>query len=709
MFNITKKSIQYGAHTLTLETGEISRQADAAVMVSYGDTVVLVAVTSKREVKEGQDFFPLTVDYMEKTYAAGKIPGGFFKREGRPSEKETLTSRLIDRPLRPLFPDAFYNEVQVVATVLSSDPEIDADIPSIIGASAAMSLSGIPFFGPLGAARVGYINNQYVLNPTATQMAETQLDLVVAATESAVMMVESEAQVLSEEVMLGAVVYGHEQMQAVITMINEMAAEAGKDAWDWVAPEPDTALIEKVANIAAADVNAAFQIKAKGERSSKLDEIKNRVMAELINENTSTLEANKIKDEFFKLEAKTVRSQILNGEPRIDGRDTRTVRPISIRTGVLPRTHGSALFTRGETQALVVATLGTGRDEQVIDALQGEYKDRFMLHYNMPPYATGETGRVGTPKRREIGHGRLAKRALVAALPDKADFDYAMRVVSEITESNGSSSMASVCGGCLALLDAGVPMKNHVAGIAMGLIKEGNRVAVLTDILGDEDHLGDMDFKVAGTEDGITALQMDIKITGITAQIMQVALAQAKEGRTHILGLMKNAMSGANTEMSQFAPRIITMKINPDKIRDVIGKGGAVIRALTEETGTSIDIEEDGTVKIACTSSEQGAEAQRRIAEITAEVEVGQIYEGPVVKLLDFGAVVSLLPGKDGLVHISQIAHQRVNAVSDFVKEGDIVKVKVVEIDDKGKVRLSMKALIEAPAKEPKADAEASE
>jgi polyribonucleotide nucleotidyltransferase len=709
MFNITKKSIQYGAHTLTLETGEISRQADAAVMVSYGDTVVLVAVTSKREVKEGQDFFPLTVDYMEKTYAAGKIPGGFFKREGRPSEKETLTSRLIDRPLRPLFPDAFYNEVQVVATVLSSDPEIDADIPSIIGASAAMSLSGIPFFGPLGAARVGYINNQYVLNPTATQMAETQLDLVVAATESAVMMVESEAQVLSEEVMLGAVVYGHEQMQAVITMINEMAAEAGKDAWDWVAPEPDTALIEKVASIAAADVNAAFQIKAKGERSSKLDEIKNRVMAELINENTSTLEANKIKDEFFKLEAKTVRSQILNGEPRIDGRDTRTVRPISIRTGVLPRTHGSALFTRGETQALVVATLGTGRDEQVIDALQGEYKDRFMLHYNMPPYATGETGRVGTPKRREIGHGRLAKRALVAALPDKADFDYAMRVVSEITESNGSSSMASVCGGCLALLDAGVPMKNHVAGIAMGLIKEGNRVAVLTDILGDEDHLGDMDFKVAGTEDGITALQMDIKITGITAQIMQVALAQAKEGRTHILGLMKNAMSGANTEMSQFAPRIITMKINPDKIRDVIGKGGAVIRALTEETGTSIDIEEDGTVKIACTSSEQGAEAQRRIAEITAEVEVGQIYEGPVVKLLDFGAVVSLLPGKDGLVHISQIAHQRVNAVSDFVKEGDIVKVKVVEIDDKGKVRLSMKALIEAPAKEPKADAEASE
>ncbi len=702
MFNITKKSIQFGAHTLTLETGEISRQADSAVLVSYGDTVVLVAVTSKSEVKEGQDFFPLTVDYMEKTYAAGKIPGGFFKREGRPSEKETLTSRLIDRPLRPLFPEAFYNEVQVVATVMSSDPEIDADIPAIIGASAAMSLSGIPFFGPLGAARVGYIDGEYVLNPNKTELETSQMDLVVAATETAVMMVESEAKELSEEVMLGAVVFGHEQMQAVISMINEMVAEAGKDAWDWVAPEPDTALIAKVAKIAEKDVYAAFQIKAKGARSTKLDEIKNRVMSELITENTSTEEANKIKGELFNLEAKTVRSQILNGEPRIDGRDTRTVRPISIRTGVLPRTHGSALFTRGETQALVVATLGTGRDEQIIDALQGEFKDRFMLHYNMPPYATGETGRVGTPKRREIGHGRLAKRALIAALPVKEDFDYTMRVVSEITESNGSSSMASVCGGCLALIDAGVPMKAHVAGIAMGLIKEGNRVAVLTDILGDEDHLGDMDFKVAGTENGITALQMDIKITGITAQIMQVALAQAKEGRTHILGIMKDAMANANVEMSEFAPRIITMKINPDKIRDVIGKGGAVIQALTKETGTSIDITDDGTIKIACTSSEQGEDAKRRIAAITADVEVGQIYEGPVVKILDFGAVVSLLPGKDGLVHISQIAHQRVNAVSDFVKEGDIVKVKVVEIDDKGKVRLSMKALIDAPAREEK-------
>jgi polyribonucleotide nucleotidyltransferase len=709
MFNKITKSIQYGAHTLTLETGEISRQADAAVLVSYGDTVVLVAVTSKREVKAGQDFFPLTVDYMEKTYAAGKIPGGFFKREGRPSEKETLTSRLIDRPLRPLFPEAFYNEVQVVATVLSSDPEIDSDIPAIIGASAAMAISGIPFFGPLGAARVGYINEEYVLNPTKAQLEETELDLVVAATETAVMMVESEAKELSEEIMLGAVVYGHEQMQAVIKMINELTAEAGKDAWDWVAPEPDTALIEKVAALAAADINAAFQIKAKGARSAKLEEITNRVLTELITEETSTTEANKIKSEIFNLEAKTVRSQILNGEPRIDGRDTRTVRPISIRTGVLPRTHGSALFTRGETQALVVATLGTGRDEQTIDALQGEYNDRFMLHYNMPPYATGETGRVGTPKRREIGHGRLAKRALIAALPAKEDFDYTMRVVSEITESNGSSSMASVCGGCLALMDAGVPMKNHVAGIAMGLIKEGNRVAVLTDILGDEDHLGDMDFKVAGTEDGITALQMDIKITGITAQIMQVALAQAKEGRAHILGIMKQAVSGANTEMSQFAPRIITMKINPEKIRDVIGKGGAVIRALTEETGTTIDIEDDGTVKIACTSSEQGAEAQRRIAEITAEVEVGQTYEGTVIKLLDFGAIVTLLPGKDGLLHISQIAHQRVNAVGDFLKEGDVVKVKVVEADEKGRVRLSMKALIDPPAQEAKAETEADE
>ena len=698
MFNKVKKSIQYGAHELTLETGEIARQADGAVMVTYGDTSVLVTVVGKTEVKAGQDFFPLTVDYQERTYAAGKIPGGFFKREGRPSEKETLTSRLIDRPLRPLFPEAFYNEVQVVATVMSSDSEIDPDIPAIIGASAAMAISGIPFYGPLGAARVGYIDGEYIINPSATQMKETELDLVVAATATAVMMVESEAKELPEDVMLGAVVFGHEQMQAVITMINELVAEVGKEAWDWTPPAPNTVVIEKVTALADADVNAAYQIKSKGARSTKLDEIKNRVMAELITEETSTQEANEIKSAFFDLEAKVVRSQILNGEPRIDGRDTRTVRPITIRTGVLPRTHGSALFTRGETQALVIATLGTGRDEQTIDALEGAYNDRFMLHYNMPPYATGETGRVGTPKRREIGHGRLAKRALIAALPSQEEFGYTIRIVSEITESNGSSSMASVCGGCLALMDAGVPVKSHVAGIAMGLIKEGNRVAVLTDILGDEDHLGDMDFKVAGTEDGITALQMDIKITGITAEIMQVALSQAKEGRMHILGIMKASMDTSRTELSAFAPRIITMNINPEKIRDVIGKGGAVIRALTEETGATIDIEDDGTIKIGCVSAEAGEEAKKRIEAITAEVEIGQIYEGTVLKLLDFGAIVSLLPGKDGLLHISQIAHERVNAVGDFLKEGQVVKVKVVECDEKGRVRLSMKALIDAPA-----------
>ena len=709
MFNKVKKTIQYGAHELTLETGEIARQADGAVMVSYGDTVVLVSVVGKTEVKPGQDFFPLTVDYMEKTYAAGKIPGGFFKREGRPSEKETLTSRLIDRPLRPLFPDAFLNEIQIVATVMSSDSEIDSDIPAIIGASAALAISGIPFYGPIGAARVGYINGEYVLNPSKTELTETELDLVVAATNTAVLMVESEAKQLSEEVMLGAVVFGHNEMQAVINMINEMAAEVGKEPWDWAPPEANTAVIEKVSAAAAVDINEAYKIKSKGARSSKLDEIMSRVKGELITEATSTAEANEIKSALFNLEAKVVRSQILNGEPRIDGRDTRTVRPISIRTGVLPRTHGSALFTRGETQALVVATLGTGRDEQTIDALQGEYADRFMLHYNMPPYATGETGRVGTPKRREIGHGRLAKRALIAALPSQEEFGYTIRVVSEITESNGSSSMASVCGGCLALMDAGVPLKAHVAGIAMGLIKEGNRVAVLTDILGDEDHLGDMDFKVAGTEDGITALQMDIKITGITAEIMQVALSQAKEGRLHILGLMKQAMDHSRTELSEFAPRIITMKINPEKIRDVIGKGGAVIRALTEETGTTIDIEDDGTIKIGCLSAEAGEEAKKRITAITAEVEIGQTYDGTVIKLLDFGAIVSLLPGKDGLLHISQIAHQRVNAVADFLKEGQHVKVKVVEADEKGRVRLSMKALIDPPAAEEKAEAAQSE
>ena len=701
-----KKTITYGQHQLTLETGEIARQADGAVLVSLDDTVVLVTVVGKHDVKPGQDFFPLTVDYQERTYAAGKIPGGFFKREGRPSEKETLTSRLIDRPLRPLFPEAFYNEVQIVATVMSSDNEIDADIPAIIGASAALAISGIPFYGPIGAARVGYINGEYVLNPTATQLKATELDLVVAGTNSAVLMVESEAKELPEDVMLGSVVFGHEQMQAVINMINELAAEVAKEPWDWAPPEENTALIEKIEALAGNDINEAYKIKSKSARSSRLDEIRSRVQAELITDETSTEAANEIKDTLFKLEAKAVRSQILNGEPRIDGRDTRTVRPISIRTGALPRTHGSALFTRGETQALVVATLGTGRDEQIIDALQGEYTDRFMLHYNMPPYATGETGRVGTPKRREIGHGRLAKRALMAVLPTQEEFGYTIRVVSEITESNGSSSMASVCGGCLALMDAGVPVKAHVAGIAMGLIKEGNRVAVLTDILGDEDHLGDMDFKVAGSEEGITALQMDIKITGITTEIMQVALSQAREGRMHILGLMKQAMDHARTELSEFAPRIITMKINPEKIRDVIGKGGAVIRALTEETGTTIDIEDDGTIKIGCLSAESGEEAKKRIEAITAEVEVGQTYEGTVIKLLDFGAIVSLLPGKDGLLHISQIAHQRVNAVSDFLKEGQAVKVKVVEADEKGRVRLSMKALLDSPVAEEKAEPE---
>jgi polyribonucleotide nucleotidyltransferase len=701
-----KKTISYGRHQLTLETGEIARQADGAVLVSLDDTVVLVTVVGKTEVKPGQDFFPLTVDYQERTYAAGKIPGGFFKREGRPSEKETLTSRLIDRPLRPLFPEAFYNEVQIVATVMSSDNEIDSDIPAIIGASAALAISGIPFYGPIGAARVAYMNGEYVLNPTKSELEETELDLVVAATDSAVLMVESEAKQLSEDVMLGAVVYGHQKMQAVISLINELAAEVGKEAWDWVPPETDAAMVEKLTALAANDINEAYKIKSKQARSSKLDEIKSRVLAEMITAETDTNQANQIKDALFKLEANVVRSQVLNGEPRIDGRDTRTVRPISIRTGVLPRTHGSALFTRGETQALVVATLGTGRDEQIIDALQGEYHDRFMLHYNMPPYATGETGRVGTPKRREIGHGRLAKRALLAALPSQEEFGYTIRVVSEITESNGSSSMASVCGGCLALMDAGVPVKAHVAGIAMGLIKEGNRFAVLTDILGDEDHLGDMDFKVAGTDAGITALQMDIKITGITAEIMKVALAQAKEGRMHILGLMKQSMDHSREELSAFAPRIITMKINPEKIRDVIGKGGAVIRALTEETGTTIDIDDDGTIKIGCVNADAGEEAKKRIELITAEVEVGQVYEGTVLKLLDIGAIVSLLPGKDGLVHISQIAHQRVNAVSDFLKEGQQVRVKVLEVDDRGRVRLSMKALLDAPAAEPKASAE---
>ena len=690
-----KKTIAYGSHQLTLETGEIARQASGAVMVSLDDTVVLVTVVGMKNAKPEQDFFPLTVDYQERTYAAGKIPGGFFRREGRPSEKEILTSRLIDRPLRPLFPEGFYNEVQIVATVLSSDSQIDSDIPAMIGASAALALSGIPFDGPVGAARVGYLNGEYVLNPTADQLLETELDLVVAGTAQAVLMVESEAQELPEDVMLGAVMFGHQQMQAVIGAINEMADAAGKDAWDWTPPAKDDALIARIAGMAESDLQAAYAVRQKQARTTQVDAIRSRVVDALLAAD-STIQKNRINDLFSALEAKIVRGQILGGEPRIDGRDTRTVRPITIRTGVLPRTHGSALFTRGETQALVVATLGTARDAQKIDALQGEYLDRFMLNYNFPPYSTGETGRVGTPKRREIGHGRLAKRALVAIFPGEEEFGYSVRVVSEITESNGSSSMASVCGGCLALMDAGVPMKNHVAGIAMGLIKDGNRFAVLTDILGDEDHLGDMDFKVAGTEQGITALQMDIKINGITREIMQAALSQAREGRMHILGIMKQAMPAVRSEVSAHAPRMIKLKINPEKIRDVIGKGGAVIRALTEETGTTIDIDDEGNVTIASVSAEGGMLARKRIEDIVAEVEVGKTYEGPIVKLLDFGAIVNIMPGKDGLLHISQISNERINSVTDVLKEGQMVKVKVLEADEKGRLRLSMKALIAA-------------
>jgi len=657
------------------------------------DTVVLVTVVGVKNAKPGQDFFPLTVDYQERSYAAGRIPGSFFKREGRPSEKEILTSRLIDRPIRPLFPDSFYNEVQIVATVLSSDNEVDADIPAMIGASAALVLSGIPFDGPVGGARVGYINGEYVLNPTATELTETELNLVVAGTQHAVLMVESEAKELSEEVMLGAVEFGRKQMKAAIDLINELADEVGVTEWDWTPEKQDTELAEKIVQLAEVDLGAAFLLEQKKERSETIDKIWQRVFTEIGVGSEDGPDGQAVKKACFDLESKIVRTRILNGEPRIDGRDTRTVRPISIRNGVLPRTHGSALFTRGETQALVIATLGTGRDEQRIDALQGDYTDRFMFHYNFPPYATGETGRVGTPKRREIGHGRLAKRALIAVLPSVEEFGYSLRVVSEITESNGSSSMASVCGGCIALMDAGVPLKDHVAGIAMGLIKEGNSFAVLTDILGDEDHLGDMDFKVAGTENGITALQMDIKIQGITEEIMHAALVQAKEGRMHILGIMKQALPSTREEISKHAPRIIKIKINPEKIRDVIGKGGAVIRALTEETGTTIDITDDGTVMIACISSEGGELARKRIEDITADVEVGRIYDGTVLKLLDFGAIVSVLPGKDGLLHISQIANERVNSVADHLKEGQGVRVKVLEADDKGRLRLSMKAV----------------
>ncbi|AVL71601.1 polyribonucleotide nucleotidyltransferase [Oligella urethralis] len=696
MFNKFTQSFQYGEHTVTLETGEIARQATGAVLASMGDTVVLATVVAAKDAKPGQDFFPLTVDYIEKAYAAGMIPGGFFKREAKPSEKETLTSRLIDRPLRPLFPEGFYNEVQVIVHVLSVDPEIDPDIIAMIASSAAVTIAGIPFDGPIGAARVGYIDGNYVLNPSPSQLEKSQMDLVVAGTEAAVLMVESEAKQLSEEVMLGGVVFGHEQMQAAINAINELIEKAGKPAWDWQPAPKNEALVAQIKAAAQEGLQAAYKVREKQARSTQIKQIHAAVQEQLAAaaaDKGEELDAVEVENILFSLESEIVRSQILNGEPRIDGRDTRTVRPISIRLGVLPRTHGSVLFTRGETQAIVVATLGTKQDEQIIDSVMGEGRERFMLHYNFPPFSTGETGRVGSPKRREIGHGRLAKRALVATLPKHDDFQYTIRLVSEITESNGSSSMASVCGGSLALMDAGVPVQDHVAGVAMGLIKEDNKFAVLTDILGDEDHLGDMDFKVAGTKAGITALQMDIKIQGITKEIMQAALAQAKEGRMHILGKMEEAISGSRSELSSFAPRMLTVKINPEKIRDVIGKGGATIRALTEETGSQIDISDDGLVTISSADLDKAKEAERRILEITAEVEVNQVYEGTVQRMLDFGAIVQILPGRDGLLHISEIANYRINDINEVLKVGQKLRVKVIEADDRGRIRLSVKAL----------------
>jgi polyribonucleotide nucleotidyltransferase len=695
-----KKVFRYGDHDVTLETGEIARQASGAVMASLGDTAVLVTVVGAKESVEGRDFFPLTVNYQERTYAAGKIPGGFFRREGRPSEKETLTSRLIDRPLRPLFPKGFTNEVQVVATVMSLDPEIDPDIPAMIGASAALALSGLPFNGPIGGARVGYKDGRFLLNPTFSQLRESALDLVVAGTRNAVLMVESEAQVLPEQVMLDAVLFGHEQMRAAIDAIEEMAAECKPQPWSWSPPQPDEALAAAVAQAGEADIAAAYQIADKLARQDRVREVRAAVAARVLEAegDTPRWPEGQVLGAVEKLEKKLVRGRVLSGEPRIDGRDTRTVRPIDIRVGVLPRTHGSALFTRGETQAMVVTTLGTDRDAQIIDAIEGERREPFMLHYNFPPYCVGEVGMVGSPKRREIGHGRLAKRGVLGVMPDLNEFPYSIRVVSEITESNGSSSMASVCGTSLSLMDAGVPIKAPVAGVAMGLIKEEERFAVLTDIMGDEDHLGDMDFKVAGTQEGVTALQMDIKIDGITREIMDTALDQARDARLHILERMGTAISAHRNELSEYAPRYITMRINPDKIRDVIGKGGSTIRALTEATGATIDLSDDGTVKIASVDAAAGQEAKRRIEEITADVEVGRIYEGKVMKLMDFGAFVSILPGKDGLVHISQISNDRVQNVSDKLSEGDMVRVKVLEVDKQGRIRLSMKAVEEAQA-----------
>lgn len=691
--NPIRKQFKYGDYQVILETGEIARQADAAVMVNVEGTVLLVTAVGKKEASPDTDFFPLRVDYQEKAYSAGKIPGGFFKREGRPTEKETLTARLIDRPVRPLFPEGFNNEVQITATVMSLNPEIDPDIPALIGASAALTLSGMPFKGPIGAARVGFIDEKYVLNPSASQLDDSLLDLVVAGTENAVLMVESEADMLTEDEMLGAVIFGHEQMQTAIRAINELAAEVGVKSWNWVAPEQDANLVSAVESKSSAAISAAYQVADKQARQNAIKEARKSVVEALTADGAYS--QNAVRGVFEQIEYDTVRAQILNNAKRIDGRDLQTVRPITIRTGVLPRVHGSALFTRGETQALVVATLGTGRDAQVIDAIEGEYKESFLFHYNFPPYCVGEIGMIGSPKRREVGHGRLAKRGVQAVMPSQEDFPYVVRVVSEITESNGSSSMASVCGSSLALMDAGVPTLAPVAGIAMGLIKEGDRFAVLSDIMGDEDHLGDMDFKVAGSRDGITALQMDIKIDGITSEIMRKALEQAKAGRLHILDKMADVLSQPRQEMSDYAPRIVSFSIDPTKIRDVIGKGGATIRAITEETGASIDITDDGIVKVASVDREAGDEARRRIEQITAEVEVGKIYEGKVARLMDFGAFVTVLPGKDGLVHISQISDEHVEKVSDKLAEGDVVRVKVLEIDRQGRVRLSMKAVDE--------------
>ena len=686
------KSFQFGEHTVTLETGEIARQASATVMVSMADTVVMVAVVGRKEAKPGQSFFPLTVNYQEKFYAAGRIPGGFFKREGRPTEKEVLTCRLIDRPIRPLFPKGFLNEVQVTANLISSNPEIDGDIPALIGTSAALALSGMPFSGPIAASKVGYINDEYVLNPTATQLKESKLNLIVAGTDKAVLMVESEADLLSEEIMLGAVTFGHEAMKAVVTAINELVAEAGVTKWEWEAEAEDTDLKAKVEAAAKDGLTAAYAIADKMDRQAAVGEVKKAAIESLCNaEDESAPSAGDVSSAVGKLEKFLVRDHILSGNPRIDGRDVTTVRPITVKPGILPRTHGSALFTRGETQAIVTTTLGTTRDAQLIDAVNGEYKDPFMLHYNFPLFCVGETGFAGGPKRREIGHGWLARRGVTAVLPTVEDFPYVIRVVSEITESNGSSSMASVCGTSLALMDAGVPVKAPVAGIAMGLIKEGDRFAVLSDILGDEDHLGDMDFKVAGTADGITALQMDIKIEGINEEIMRIALSQAHEGRNFILGEMNKVISEPRREMSEFAPRLVTIKIHPDKIRDVIGKGGVTIRSITEETGATIDITDDGTIIIGSVNKEAGDEARKRIEQITADIEPGQVFEGKVIKIMNFGAFVSLTPGRDGLVHISQLSDERVENVTDVVKEGEIVKVKVLEVDKQGRVRLSMK------------------